>query len=73
MTMRELATDATGIAYNVAGPTSSSTPYPKYASEELVFDAASDLDSQCGLYVAGRVVGYIEMASGSATFSRLCG
>jgi hypothetical protein len=67
ITLRELATDAAPVGYNVAAPTSSNAVFPKLPLETVVFDAGP------GRYFeSGVTVGYVQPASGTVTFSRIC-
>lgn len=67
MTIRELASDASPVSYNIAAPASSNAVFPKLPLEATVFEQGTGI-----YYPSGATVGYIQLASGSAAFSRIC-
>ena len=67
ITIRETASDATTlVSYTVFAPSSSDPGFVKYPGEATVFEAVN------GLTQASDVVGYIQPASGTVTFTLLC-
>lgn len=67
ITLRELASDTAPVAYNVAAPAATNAVFPKYPAETTVFEAGPG-----GFFEAGVTVGYVQPASGTVTFSRIC-
>lgn len=66
ITLRETASDAAPVAYTVCAPSSSDPGFVKYPAEATVFAARN------GLIQAGDVVGYVQPASGTITFTLIC-
>lgn len=67
VTLREQQQDAAPVAYDVAAPQATDTPFRKYPGEPLVFE------SRDGTYLAaGAVPGYLQPIGATVTFSFLC-
>ena len=70
ITIRELASDTTPLAYNVAAPLSSNAVFPKYPAESVVFESRPNDPND--FFAQGTIVGYIQPVGGTVTFSRIC-
>ena len=66
ITLREIASDAAPVSYTVCAPSSSDPGFVKYPAEATVFAASN------GLIQSGYVVGYVQPASGTITFTLIC-
>jgi hypothetical protein len=66
LTLREIASDGAPVSYTVFAPSSSDTGFVKYPGESTVFAASN------GLIQGGDIVGYVQPASGTITFTILC-
>ena len=66
LTLREIASDSSPVSYTVFAPSSSDTGFVKYPAESTVFAASN------GLIQTGDVVGYVQPASGTITFTLIC-
>ena len=66
ITLRETASDSAPVSYTVFAPTSSDAGFVKYPGESTIFAASN------GLIQANDVVGYVQPASGTITFTLIC-
>ena len=66
VTLRETASDTAPVSYTVFAPSSSDAGFVKFPGEATAFAASN------GLIQAGDVVGYVQPASGTITFTLIC-
>jgi hypothetical protein len=66
ITLRETASDTAPVAYTVFAPSSSDPGFVKYPAESTVFENGG------AMIQAAQVVGYVQPASGTITFSLIC-
>ena len=66
ITLRETASDSSPVSYTVFAPSASDAGFVKYPAEATAFSTSN------GLIQAGDVVGYVQPASGTITFTLIC-
>jgi hypothetical protein len=66
ITLRQTASDASPVSYNVSAPSAADPAFVKYPAEATAFVATN------GLIQAGDIVGYVQPSSGTVTFTLIC-
>ena len=66
ITLRETASDSSPVSYTVYAPSSSDPGFVKYPAESTVFSSVN------GMIQGGDIVGYVQPASGTITFTLIC-